>query len=386
MVGAAVSYHSVTQDSSPSLTRNRRVLPESPGARAPAQPTEVGKNSCGRLYTIEWQKRGLPHMHLLICLENQDKPKCAADVDRVIFAEIPDREYEALYYELVSKHMMHGPCGTQNPKCPCMVNNKCSKYYPKRYLEETTFDDGMNSYPIYRRQNNQRFVLKKVGRQDVLLDNRHVVPHNKALLLKYQSHINVEVCNNVKAIKYIYKYIYKGHDRANIQAEFNEISNFLQTRYVSAPEACWRIFAFKIDSSSHTIYRLIVHLPEQQRVSFQQGSEAEALRRAANTDTMLTAFFKYNNRLDFGDKKWLYYEMPLEHWFDKKYCKWRKRKTSETKVIGRMYMVSPKEIERYSLRLLLLYVRAPDSFEDLRTFRGVRYGTFADAARARELI
>ena len=84
----------------------------------------------------------------------------------------------------------------------------------------------MNGYPIYRRRNNQLFVLKKVGRQDILLDNRHVVPHNKALLLKYQSHINVEVCSNVKAIKYIYKYIFKGDDRANVQTEFNEIKSY----------------------------------------------------------------------------------------------------------------------------------------------------------------
>ena len=61
---------------------------------------------------------------------------------------------------------------------------------------------------------------------------------------------------------------------------------------------------------------MTVHLPKQQGVSFQQGSETEALRIAANTGTMLTAYFKYNNQLDFGDKKWLYHEMSNEHLFD----------------------------------------------------------------------
>ena len=45
------------------------------------------------------------------------------------------------------------------------------------------------------------------------LDNRRVVPHNPRLLLKYQCHINVEVVASICAIKYVYKYVFKGPDR-----------------------------------------------------------------------------------------------------------------------------------------------------------------------------
>jgi hypothetical protein len=52
---------------------------------------------------------------------------------------------------------------------------------------------------------------------NVELDNRWVVPHNVYLSTIYDVHINVEVCNNICAIKYLFKYIYIGHDHATIE-------------------------------------------------------------------------------------------------------------------------------------------------------------------------
>lgn len=51
-------------------------------------------------------------------------------------------------YELVKNHMVHGPCGSANPMCPCMRESKCSKHYPKRFQEETVLN--VDGYPLYR--------------------------------------------------------------------------------------------------------------------------------------------------------------------------------------------------------------------------------------------
>ena len=32
----------------------------------------------------------------------------------------------------------------------------------------------------------------------------------------FNCHINVEACGSIKSVKYLLKYIYKGHDRASI--------------------------------------------------------------------------------------------------------------------------------------------------------------------------
>ena len=49
------------------------------------------------------------------------------------------------------------------------------------------------------------------------MDNSWVVPYNPYLTLKYNAHINLELCSTVKSVKYLYKYIYKGYDCANIE-------------------------------------------------------------------------------------------------------------------------------------------------------------------------
>ena len=48
-------------------------------------------------------------------------------------------------------------------------------------------------------------------------DNWHVVPYNPYLSAKYNCHINVEIYASVEAVKYIHKYIYKGHNRTTIE-------------------------------------------------------------------------------------------------------------------------------------------------------------------------
>ena len=79
------------------------------------------------IHTIEFQKRGLPHAHILITLDDKDKPRTTEDYDTIVSAEIPDPETHPLAYETVVQHMMHGPCGTMNSKASSMKEGKCSK-------------------------------------------------------------------------------------------------------------------------------------------------------------------------------------------------------------------------------------------------------------------
>ena len=155
----------------------------------------------GLIYVIEWQKRGPPHAHILGICDAQSKPRTLEDYDSIVCAEIPDENQFPELYKIVTKFMMHGPCGISNPNSPCMEDGKCTKRFPKDFVESTYTGNG---YPHYRRRQDGKQVMK----YGVQFDNRYVVPYNSYLSKKYNAHINVELCRTIQSCKFLYKYVY----------------------------------------------------------------------------------------------------------------------------------------------------------------------------------
>ncbi|CAN7087727.1 unnamed protein product, partial [Brassica oleracea var. botrytis] len=152
----------------------------------------------------QFQKRGLPHAHILLWFGNSSRTPSSEEVDEIISAELPNKEEDPEAYNLVTKHMIHGPCGVINPKSPCVENNVCTKKYPRPYNDSTSIDK--SGYVLYRRRRNENGSVVENG---ATLNNTFVVPHNINLLKKYEAHINVEWCNRTSAVKYLFKYITK---------------------------------------------------------------------------------------------------------------------------------------------------------------------------------
>lgn len=101
------------------------------------------------VYVIEFQKRGLPHIHILITLKYNFKITTPQIVDNFISAEIPDPCENQILHDIVMRHMIHEPYSDW-----CLVDGRCLKHYPKPFLKETRMDQ--DAYPYYRRQNNGR--------------------------------------------------------------------------------------------------------------------------------------------------------------------------------------------------------------------------------------
>ncbi|XP_031097006.1 uncharacterized protein LOC116001257 [Ipomoea triloba] len=289
----------------------------------------------------------------------------------VVTAEIPGKELDTDYYQAVQEFMIHGPCGIEKPKSPCMVNNRCSKHFPKKFVDVSTWDD--EGYPIYKRRDNGKTVEKN----GVQLDSRYVVPHNRYLLLKYKAHINVEWCNQSRSIKYLFKYVNKGNDR--VTAEFyrsttdersnevvDEISMYYNYRYVSACEAAWRLLSFDVQFRHPPVERLSFHLPDCQSVVFEDDDHIEnVLNRLTVNQRMFTAWFDANKKYDSA-KSLPYIDMPTKF-------VWKKD----------IRVLSKAERVRHWTDFLL---RGPTNFEDIKSYKGVIYPTFRDACYARGLL
>jgi len=340
----------------------------------------------GYTYTIEFQKRGLPHAHIVIWYERQiDSERI---VNTITLAQLPHKDLEPRYFEAVTTLMMHGPCGAADPHKMCMVDGQCSKNYPKTFCAQTELTEGNGVR--YARPDNSRHVIKCVGGAQVALDNRSVVPHNRTLLLCYNAHINVEVCARAAAVKYLFKYIYKGQDRAIVQFEQDEIKQFINARYLSPSEALWHLFGFSMHECHPAVVRLPVHEQNNQRVVFPAAGGLQMLqhilRRAERT--MLLQYFAVSEvRARRNLSPVSYVDIPSLYSWNTSERMWVERQQQQRfTTIGRMSWIPVSAGEQFFLRSLLLATPGATSYDFLRTVNGHLYPSFRDACMARNLV
>jgi len=102
----------------------------------------------------------------------EDKPVCPKNVYKLITAEIPAQITYLLAYDTVTKFMIHGPFVS------CLIDEKCLKLYPKRFCNQTTFDE--HGFDLYRRWRNLQPVVSN-GRE---INNQWAVSYNTDLCVK----------------------------------------------------------------------------------------------------------------------------------------------------------------------------------------------------------
>lgn len=159
----------------------------------------------GWVYTLEFQKRGCPHIHLLLSLDSvyRPDPHVPSSVDKFVSAEFPSTRKSPNLRKLVADGMVHSPChgphatGSE-PYC-WEKGAKCTKRFPMPHCSETTSPAKRRF--IYRRRDGYNALRK--GNSSI--SNEYVVGYNPFLLHQFSSHINVEMCISVEVVNYITK-------------------------------------------------------------------------------------------------------------------------------------------------------------------------------------
>ena len=332
---------------------------------------KVFGNTIAHMYSIEFQKRGLPHMHLLIILENEDKIITPEDCDKVVCAEIPDPIKNPRLHEYVTRLNLHGPCGPGYPDRKCCENGSCRFKFPQDFSSETFLDD--MSYPKYRRRSPDEGgnVYEKDG---FTFTNAWVASYCPYLTLKYNCHINVEVCCSIKSVKYIYKYVMKGPDMVTFGIKTSdEITAFQEARYITAYYAMHRFLKFELADRYPSVELLPLHLPDEQTVQFIPGLEQLALENVK--PTKLERYFEtVSVEQNYPPQQRCAVNLTYEN-FPTYYCwvkgNW-KRRTNPPKsdCVGRLIYVSPTAGEKHYLRMLLTTQKGANSWDALKTVNG----------------
>ena len=355
------------------------------------------------LWVIEFQKRGLPHAHLLVILSQDDRITSSTDIDNVISAQLPpdpaafppgpQREQAERLEQIVLQNMVHGPCGKLNPLSPCMSDGKCTKGFPKRFIEKTVVSPD-NMYPEYQRlcpEDGGRSILIKRNDKEFVIDNRWIVPYSPFFSLRYNCHINFELCMSALASKYLFKYATKGQDRAMLRTEVetgeetvDEIEQYIDMRSIGSSEACWHIFNFNIAKKFPAVIALRVHLKDEQHVVFDMGNEQSVLETHHQTE--LTGFFEANRKNK--NINLTYVDFPEQFTWDGKNKEWKPRKQIPCDTIGRIHTVNPVAGDVYYLRMLLHHEHSKGkiSFDDIMTVDGEKQESYQEICRLLGLL
>lgn len=300
-------------------------------------------------------------------------------VDSIVSAELPLEQDDSQLRALILKFNMHPLNHLDNPNSRCNRGGRCVWNFPLPLNQSTSL--------------NQHGRLEYRRRKE---EDRWVVSYMPCLTRLLECHVNVDICFTVNVFMYLYKYLFKGPDRAmfNVnsvdEAQINEIDDYINGRYLSSSEAAWRILQFNVTQKSPSVTTLSVHLPNQnlRQMYRKNGTESEGSTLARYfarpvlpqfASLLYTDYYQQYRFLPYvaGSQPQQGHFLEVLSSFPQRLVV--KRTTKDT--VARIVTVPPRFGELFYLRALLLRIPGKD-FTDIRTVNGIIHSTFQQAAIA----
>ncbi|KAG5610555.1 hypothetical protein H5410_021836 [Solanum commersonii] len=214
--------------------------------------------------------------------------------------------------------------------------------------------------------------------KEIAADIPHVEKHIAAVETDTESPEKTNRCKRTKKIKEATteENPQKSDDGENV---IDEIQTFQDARWVSPPEALWRIYEFSLIEMQPAVINLKLHLLGKHSVFYWKNQNLQnVIAWDGVKQKMLTEYFRMCS-IGTEAHTYLYREFPKFYVWNSKVKTWTKRKTRS--VIDRIAIG-----EMCYERLLPNHVRGPLSFNDLLTVNGKQCQTFKEVAKERGLL
>lgn len=307
-----------------------------------------GRKAVYYQYTIEFQKRGLPHAHILVRLEGQ-QPETSSQAESLTTCKLPQacdagckRCRKCRLAAAVRKHMFH-KC--YEDRCFKNGNSACIYGYPFKPLSETVM--GEDGFWLFERNENESLV----------------VPYNPEMLLRYDCHINTLIAAGSRCVMYLRKYLSKSPDCASArlirQADSanDALDAFYSSRCLSACEAMWSALGFAFNGFYPSVLPIKIYLPNQRKFVFHASDDLEDIEPSMAKKTDLELYFAR--------------PAPLEHLLFQDYFAMHKPTQESSKPRVRQTVPYVANLNFHDKEQFALYcilrVRPGRSFADLRS-------------------
>ena len=351
---------------------------------------------------IEYQRRGLPHAHLVSkFMDNDDMPRyedkkgVASSIDYHITAAYPTTasdeeplevgesyEEDTTYAAVVKSHMLHNCFPETNGGCKNEKNLCYLGFDANIVADTTTFDD--RGYPQYRRS-----TVKSLC----------VVPHNRELLKDWNHHANVEFAGSTYTVIYLYKYLFKRSKKVKMRLtnaddvrNDDEINLYLRGRYLCSMDCYWRILGHETYPAPSPSVRIVKIVSEQRtNTSLEDGkvpdiivyfSRPPALYNMKYTELFNMYTWTYNRPARFVENQDGFYIINIRNNIRNIYLS---KRSDRNPSITRLEVISITAGELFFLRLILLnYPKC--SYADCLQFNNRTYRTYQESAVAAGIV
>ena len=208
-------------------------------------------------YRTEAQNRGALHFHGILWLKENTFVKDS------IVSELPrgqDAESQNLR-KMVQKYQVHHCLPNRCFRTwKGVATDKCKYGFPFSLRKEDGYDISGTKYE-YKRS---------------LDEDTRIVPYNPYLLMAWDGHLNVQRITRTGLERYLVKYVSKVEPTFGLEVEYDsEVSRYLQSRLVGAPEAIAMQLSLTMVASSDQVKFIDTNLPNDRTRPLKTLSEIE---------------------------------------------------------------------------------------------------------------